>query len=68
MQLTEHDRKILEGARARLKELTGEDAAHVFIDTAETLQFYCECGAQDCWDENELASEKCAACGGIVDA
>lgn len=46
----------------------GSHAADLLQQQSEEVINYCECGAQDCWDENELACGKCAACGGIVDA
>jgi hypothetical protein len=37
-------------------------------DSLSYEERFCECGAQDCWGEEELASNRCAACGGTIDA
>lgn len=43
-------------AKAMILHMLGDEAV-----------IFCECGAQDCWDENELATGKCACCGCAID-
>lgn len=38
MELSENDRKILEQMQVDLERITGKKAAHVFIDTKETIK------------------------------
>jgi hypothetical protein len=42
---------------------------HYDDDDEDFLRFepFCECGAMDCWDEEEMASNVCKSCGGIIE-